>query len=316
MREKKIGVLMGGLSSERSVSLESGTAVLNALQRNNYHAVGIDVGLDLPVVLKSSGIETAFIALHGSFGEDGCVQGLLEMMQIPYTGSGVLASALAMHKRYAKSFFLQNDLLTAPFRHYRRGENVVLDKLPFAVPLIVKPVQGGSSVGVSKVTSETDLAKALDLAFGYDDEILIEQFIKAKEIQVGILEDAPIGAIEIVTKNEFYDYDAKYKKGKAEHIFPARLAPDVYRKTLEIGLVAHQALGCSGYSRVDLLVTDTGDCYILEVNTLPGMTALSLLPEIALKGVGLSFEDLVVRIIEGASLKKAVFGIIPRGAHE
>jgi len=138
-----------------------------------------------------------------------------------------------------------------------------------------------------------------------DDEILVEQYIKGKEIQIGILDDHTIGAIEIVPKNEFYDYDAKYNDDKAEHIFPARLRPDVYNKSLETGLEAHRVLGCSGYSRVDLLVTDSGDCYVLEVNTLPGMTALSLLPEIASKGAGLSFEDLVSRIIEGASLKKA-----------
>jgi D-alanine-D-alanine ligase len=306
MRQRKIGVLMGGYSSEREVSLDSGSAVLNALLKCNYNAVAIDVGHGLSDVLQRDCIEAAFIALHGSYGEDGCVQGLLEMMQIPYTGSGVLASALAMHKRYAKSFFQANGLLTAPYRSYRCSEKVKIGNLSFALPIVVKPTQCGSSVGVSIVKSEHQLEKALELAFKNDDEILIEQFIKGKEVQVGILDDAPIGAIEIVPKNEFYDYDAKYNEGKAEHIFPARLDPCVYQKALDSGLAAHRVLGCSGYSRVDLLVTDTGDCYVLEVNTLPGMTSLSLLPEIAAKGAGIAFEDLVVRIIEGASLHKHV----------
>lgn len=299
---KKIGVLMGGLSAEREVSLKSGAAVHKALQARGYKAIAIDVGRDLPEVLKRNGIETAFIALHGRYGEDGCVQGLLELLQIPYTGSGVLASALAMHKLYSKQAFIASGILTAPFRCYRRDETVKLSDLPFGLPLVVKPVQEGSSVGVSIVKEENQLTAALNMAFQHDDEILVEQYIKGQEVQVGILDDKPVGAIEIVPKNEFYDFEAKYTDGMAEHIFPARLEPLLYEKALRTGLAAHRALGCKGYSRVDLLVTGTGDCYVLEVNTLPGMTALSLLPEIASKGAGLSFEELVSRIIESASL--------------
>ena len=299
---KKIGVLMGGLSAEREVSLKSGAAVHKALLARGYHTVAIDVGRDLAEVLKREGIETAFIALHGRYGEDGCVQGLLELVQIPYTGSGVLASALAMHKLYSKQAFAAAGILTAPFRCYRLGETVTLSDLPFGLPLVVKPVQEGSSVGVSIVKEEKFLAVALAEAFLHDDEILVEQYIKGQEVQVGILDDYPIGAIEIVPKNEFYDFESKYTDGMAEHIFPARLESALYEKAQAIGLSAHRALGCRGYSRVDLLVTGTGDCYVLEVNTLPGMTALSLLPEIAAKGAGLAFEELVSRIIESASL--------------
>lgn len=298
----KIGVLMGGLSAEREVSLKSGAAVHKALQSQRYNAVAIDVGRDLAEVLKLEGIQTAFIALHGRYGEDGCVQGLLELMQIPYTGSGVLASALAMHKLYSKQAFAASGILTAPFRCFRRGEAVTLSDLPFDLPLVAKPVQEGSSVGVSIVKEKEQLVAALDMAFRYDDEVLVEQYIKGQEVQVGILDDRPVGAIEIVPKNEFYDFEAKYTDGMAEHIFPARLAPPLYEKAMGIGLAAHRALGCKGYSRVDLLVTGEGDCYVLEVNTLPGMTALSLLPEIAARGAGLSFEELVTRIIESASL--------------
>jgi D-alanine-D-alanine ligase len=305
VNQKIIGVLMGGLSTERNVSLNSGTAVLNGLLKRDYNAIGIDVGHDLPEVLRRENIEVAFIALHGSYGEDGCVQGMLELLGIPYTGSGVLASALAMHKRYAKSLFLAHGLMTAPFCHFRKGDEVNLLDLPFGLPVVVKPAQSGSSVGITIVKTEDKLANALDLALLHDDEILVEQYIRGKEIQIGILDDRPVGAIEIVPKNEFYDYDAKYNEDKAEHIYPARLDPGVYDKALATGLAAHQVLGCSNYSRVDLLVTDSADCYVLEVNTLPGMTSLSLLPEIASKGAGLSFEDLVIRIVEGASIKKA-----------
>jgi D-alanine-D-alanine ligase len=306
MKNKKIGVLYGGLSAEREVSLKSGAAVYQALVAGGYDAVLIDVDRNLATVLQREQIGAAFIALHGRYGEDGCVQGLLELLQIPYTGSGVLASALAMHKLYSKQTFTAAGILTAPFRCYRRGENVALADLPFGLPLVVKPVQEGSSVGISIVKNENQLAEALELAFRHDDEILLEQFVKGQEVQVGILDDRPIGAIEIVPKNEFYDFEAKYTDGMAEHIFPARLAAELYEKAQQTGLAAHRALGCRGYSRVDLLVTEAGDCYVLEVNTLPGMTALSLLPEIAAKGAGLSFTALVSRIIESAGLSVKV----------
>ncbi len=305
-KSKKIGVLYGGLSAERDVSLKSGAAVYGALIGAGYRAVLIDVGRDLVEVMQREDVAVAFVALHGRYGEDGCVQGVLELLQIPYTGSGVLASALAMHKLYSKRVFAASGILTAPFRCYGRNESVILSELPFALPVVVKPVQEGSSVGVSIVRDESQLAGALELAFRHDEEILVEQYIKGQEVQIGILDDQPIGAIEIVPKNEFYDFEAKYSDGMAEHLFPARLEPALYEKALRTGLAAHRSLGCRGYSRADLLVTAEGDCYVLEVNTLPGMTALSLLPEIALKGAGLSFEALVSRIIETASLSTKV----------
>ena len=302
MKTRKTAVLMGGLSAEREVSLKSGTAVYQALLAQGYDVVAIDAGRDLAAVLASEQIEGAFIALHGRYGEDGCVQGMLELMQIPYTGSGVLASALAMHKLYSKQTFASAGILTARFHHFRRGDRVFLDQLAFGLPLVVKPVQEGSSVGVSIVRQASQLEAALELAFRHDTEILVEQYIKGQEVQIGILDNQPIGAIEIVPRNEFYDFEAKYTAGMAEHIFPARLEAALYEKVQQVGLAAHLALGCSGYSRVDLLVTEDGDSYVLEVNTLPGMTALSLLPEIAAKGAGLPFEALVERIIEAATL--------------
>lgn len=294
---------MGGLSAEREVSLKSGNACLNALLSKGYNAVAIDAKRDLPFKLRDEGIEVAFIALHGRYGEDGTVQGMLELTGIPYTGSGVLASALAMDKVFSKKVFQASGLTIAPYHVVRRGESVDPATLGFPMPVVVKPSKEGSSVGVSIVRSEAGIPHALEIAFGYDEEVLVEKFIAGREVQVGILEDRALGAIEIVPKTEFYDFEAKYTPGMAEHIMPARLPKDAYDKVMETGLAAHRALGCYGFSRADFLVTDEGDCYLLEVNTMPGMTSLSLLPEIAMGGAGIGFEDLVERMLEGASLK-------------
>ena len=299
LKKKKIAVLMGGLSAEREVSLNSGKAVLASLVAQGYRAVGIDVGRDLPQRLAAEKIEIAFVALHGRFGEDGSVQGLLELMAIPYTGSGVLASALAIDKIASKVMFASAGMLLAPYQVLRRGEELNLSN---PLPVVVKPSREGSSVGVSIVREPGKMQAALDEAFRYDSEILIEGFIDGREVQVGILDGRAMGAIEIVPKGEFYDYEAKYTDGGAEHILPARVPAEVYERVLKEGEKAHAALGCDCYSRVDFLVTQKGECYLLEVNTLPGMTDLSLLPEIA-RGAGIEFGELVVRILLAASLK-------------
>jgi D-alanine-D-alanine ligase len=296
---KKIGVLMGGLSAEREVSLKSGGAVLATLTAKGYNAVGIDVDRNLAAQLVEHGIEIAFVALHGRFGEDGSVQGLLEMAGIPYTGSGVLASALAIDKVFSKIVFRSAGLSVAPYQVLRRGEKW---SLAHPLPVVVKPSREGSSVGVSIVKQMEDLETAVAEAFRYDSEVLIERFIDGREVQVGILDGKAMGAIEIVPKGEFYDFEAKYTPGMAEHILPARLPAPIYAEVLKFGEHAHAALACHGYSRVDFLVTEAGECYILEVNTLPGMTDLSLLPEIA-RGAGIEFPDLLERILLGAGLK-------------
>lgn len=302
MKTRKIGVLMGGLSAEREVSLNSGNAVHKALLDRGYNAVAIDVGRDVAARLTEERIEVAFICLHGRLGEDGTIQGMLEVMGIPYTGSGVLASALAMNKSVAKVVFAANGLTIAPYVVLRGNDTFNEEYAGFGFPLVVKPSQEGSSVGVSIVKSQGELLPALELAFRYDDELLVEKYIKGREIQVGILNDKALGAIEIIPKREFYDFEAKYTAGMAEHICPVQLEPGVYAKLLEQGEAAHRALGCSGYSRVDFLVTGEGECFLLEVNTLPGMTALSLLPEIA-QSAGYGFADLVETIICSAALK-------------
>ncbi len=302
MIKKRIAVLMGGMSAEREVSLASGASVHRALLARGHDAIAVDMGRDLAQVLTRENVGIAFICLHGRYGEDGAVQGLLELMGIPYTGSGVLASALAMNKIFAKQVFQSSGLTVAPYRVARRGSEPELGELGFSLPVVVKPSQEGSSVGVSIVRRAEDYRPAMDAAFAYDDEILVEEFIKGREIQVGILDERALGAIEIVPKKEFYDYEAKYTEGMAEHLLPAPLPPDLYSRVLKAGEKAHCSLGCSGYSRVDFLVTEAGECFLLEVNTLPGMTDLSLFPEIA-QGAGIGFEELVEKILNAASLK-------------
>ena len=303
MKAKKIGVLMGGLSAEREVSLKSGAAVHKALLARGYNAAAIDVGRDLSSRLAAEKIEVAFICLHGRYGEDGAVQGLLELAGIPYTGSGVLASALAMDKIFAKKIFAASGLTITPYVVFKRGGEVPDHSLlPFGLPVVVKPSREGSSVGVSIVKRGEEFRPALESAFSYDSEILVEKYVKGREIQVGILAEKGIGAIEIVPKNEFYDFEAKYTAGMATHIMPAPLPKDQYAELLRLGESAHAALGCSGYSRVDFIVTEAKEAYLLEVNTLPGMTALSLLPEIA-QHSGVGFEELVERILNSAAVK-------------
>ena len=302
MKTKKIGVLMGGLSAEREVSLKSGEAVHKALLARGYQAVAVDVGRDLSGRLATEKIEVAFVCLHGRYGEDGAVQGLLELMGIPYTGSGVLASALAMDKVFAKKIFAASGLTITPYVVFHKGDAPDPSMLTFGLPVVVKPSREGSSVGVSIVRKVEDLPKAFESAFGYDNEILVEKYVKGREIQVGILDEMGIGAIEIVPKNEFYDFEAKYTDGMATHIMPAPLPKDQYDELLRLGERAHAALGCSGYSRVDFIVTEGKEAYLLEVNTLPGMTALSLLPEIA-QSAGVLFPELVERIALSATVK-------------
>jgi D-alanine-D-alanine ligase len=302
--KKKIGVLMGGLSSEREVSLASGNAILEALKGKGYDAVAVDVGRDVGEQLRKSGVEVAFNGLHGKFGEDGAIQGLLEILGIPATGSGILASAMGMNKIISKTVFKAYGLHVGPFMVVSVGDKEPLTtaQMELGFPLVVKPSSEGSSVGVSMVNTGDELAPAVKLAFSYDREVLIEKYIRGMEVQVGVLGERALGAIEIVPKDVFYSYKAKYEQGMSEHFFPARVPEAIYKRTLDAGLAAHRALGCRGYSRVDFIIDAAGDPYILEVNTLPGMTATSLLPDIA-RGVGMSFPDLVEEILRLALQK-------------
>ncbi len=304
LKRKKIGVLLGGLSVEREVSQRTGAAVSGALKGLGYDVVDIDAQKDLPQRLLAEKIEVAFIALHGRFGEDGCIQGLLESMFIPYTGSGVLASAVAMEKVFSKQIFLGHGIPTPDHRSFKDIPSALaaIDALPFGFPVVVKPSREGSSVGVHVCKSVADYRVAVEDAGKYAGALMVEQYIKGREVQGAVLDDESLGAIEIVPANEFYDYDAKYKAGSGtRYLFPAPLPEDQYRRVNEVCLEAHRALGCSGATRSDVMVTPAGEVFLLEVNTLPGMTATSLLPKIA-QGRGISFPDLCERLLISAAL--------------
>ena len=295
---------MGGLSREREISLKTGKAVLKALIEKGYNACSIDVGHDIAETLAKEKIECAFTALHGRFGEDGTIQGMLELMRIPYTGSGVLSSALALHKIMAKKLFLYEKVPTPPFEAVLRQDigKESFKNISISLPLVIKPAREGSTIGVSIVRTEGELALSLKEAGKYDEEILVEKFVEGKEITVGILEDIPLPIIEIVPKSGFYNYHSKYTKGETQYIIPARIPREKYLYAQEISLKAFRALGCSGFARVDLMTDEQSDPFVIDVNTMPGMTETSLLPQAA-GYAGIPFEDLVERILLGASLK-------------
>lgn len=302
LTDKKIGVLMGGNSAERDVSLRSGMAVYNALKRKGYNAVAIDVGPDICSVLMNEGIDLAFLVLHGGYGEDGSIQGLLEVLGIPYTGSGVLASALSMDKEVSKKIFLYHGIPVPPFIVLSEEEIKSNEKdktlCPFDMPWVIKPSREGSSIGVSIVKTEGEINTALNSAFSFGTKVVIEKYIEGKEVQVGILNNRVLGSIEVRPKREFYSYEAKYTPGLTEYISPPEIPDRYLRKIEEFGLNAHIALGCKGATRVDTILSKEGEVYVLEVNTIPGMTETSLLPKIARQS-NLEFDDLIEEILMG-----------------
>ncbi len=305
LKKKRVGVLLGGMSVEREVSLRTGAAVTGALKGLGYDVVEIDAQKDLALKLSAERVEVAFIALHGRFGEDGTVQGLLETMFIPYTGSGVLASSVGMEKVFSKQIFLGHGIPTPAFVSFvdKAAALAAADGLPFPYPVVVKPSREGSSVGVHICKTREQYKVAVEDAAKYAGALMAEQYVKGREVQGAVLDGEPLGAIEIVPANEFYDYDAKYKAGSGtKYLFPAPLPPAQYARVNEVCLAAHQALSCSGATRSDVIVTEAGEVFLLEVNTLPGMTATSLLPKIA-AGRGIDFPALCERLLLGASLK-------------
>ncbi len=303
MRNRRIGVLMGGLSSEKAVSLDTGDAVLGALTDLGYDAHPVFVDRDLDLALRQAQIDVAFNALHGRYGEDGCVQGMLETLGIPYTGSDVLASALAMHKVKAKEIFRLHNLPTPAY--YVMPQDHEADPVAyhgdFGFPAVVKPVGEGSSVGVEIVDNEDELRDACERAFCFDNDLLIERFIAGQEVSVAVLGGRALGAVEVEAHDGFYDYSAKYSSGQTDYHIPPRLSPERYRGILTQAERAHRALGCSGATRVDMMVSESGNEYILEINTLPGMTPTSLLPKVA-AAAGMEFPQLVEAILQGARI--------------
>lgn len=299
LKTKKIGVLLGGDSSERAVSLKSGMAVYNALKAKEYHVAAIDAAKDLCRLLKKEDIDIAFIALHGGHGENGAVQGLLEVMNIPYTGSGVLASALAMDKEASKKIFLHHHIPVPAFGIVRSEmAKTTRVRINFPFPWVVKPASEGSSVGVEIVRDKSGFSKALGKALSYGERVIVEQHIRGREVQIGILNDKVLGGVEVRPSLEFYNYEAKYTAGLTEYILPPRLSSRTYEKAKDAAFSAHRALGCRGATRVDLIIDDKGMPFVLEVNTIPGMTETSLLPKIA-KQAGYDFPTLIEEILGG-----------------
>ena len=299
-REKRIGVLMGGISAEREVSLRSGAAIYNALKGLSYNVVSIDVGPDICSLLDREKIEAAFLALHGGYGENGSIQGMLDVLGIPYTGSGVLASALAMDKEASKKIFIFHEIPVPPFVVFDKELSKVLPlQLPsFDLPWVIKPATEGSSVGVNIVRDKDGLKKALDQAHSYGSRIILERFIAGKEVHIGVLNGKVLGGVEVRPSLEFYNYEAKYTPGLTEYILPPEIEARVYEKAVTAALSAHEVLGCRGATRVDLRIDSEGNPYVLEVNTIPGMTETSLLPKIA-KLAGYDFPRLIEEILKG-----------------
>lgn len=330
-----IALIAGGISSERDVSLTSGSAILKALRENGHNVKVIDpiygekeasedvifknlVSSEYPTyeamqdLLRKSrrkviecinsglfdDIDLAFIGLHGKYGEDGRIQTLLDLRGIKYTGSDILSSAAAMDKNVAKMVFRYNNIPTADWIMLQKQDNVKIEDVlrRISLPFVIKPNDEGSTVGLTVVNDESEISGAIELAFKYTDKIMVEKYVKGRELTVSILGDTAYPLIEIKPKEGFYDYFHKYTKGMTEYICPAEVKEETSKKAQEIALKAYHSLGCSVYSRVDFLLDDDEELHCLEVNTLPGMTELSLVPK-AVKARGMEFNELIENII-------------------
>lgn len=302
-KKRRVGVLMGGLSAERAISLKTGQAIFQSLKRQRFNVVAIDAGRRLPQQLRQHAIDLAYIALHGPGGEDGAVQGLLEWMKIPYTGSGVLASALAMDKIASKRLFDAAHLTTAPWAALSSDDRTeaLAHAQKIGFPVVVKPACQGSAFGVSIVKSPAQFQAALRAAFRYGPNILVEKMLQGPEITVGVLGDQPLPIIEIIPARSrtFYDFHAKYAPGGSRHLLPARLTRRHADRARVLALSACRVLGTRAVARVDFIVDARRGPALLEVNTIPGMTETSLLPEAA-RAAGFDFDALVLKIAEAS----------------
>ena len=297
----RIGVLAGGPSSEREISLKSGKAVFKALHGAGLDAVFMDVNEEGFVrAIDRSGIDVAFITLHGRFGEDGTAQKILEKRNIRYTGSGPVSSALALDKLASKKRFEKEGLKIPGFCAVKAGEDI--SRLDIRFPCVVKPRCEGSSIGLSVVHSEDLILKAVKEAAEFGENVLIEDFVIGREITVGVLDDRALPVVEIIPADGVYDFEAKYRSTATRYMTPADLEGEQYARVQEAGLKAHRALGCESFSRVDLMLSEEGEIFVLEVNTIPGLTERSLLP-MAAKAAGLDFLQLCVKMLCGALSK-------------
>lgn len=295
LKNKKIGVLCGGTSSEREISLKSGKAVYCALKKMGFNASMIDAGKNVAEKLLKNKIEIAYIALHGPMGEDGTIQGLLEIMGIPYTGCGVFSSSASMDKVIAKKIFGYAQIPTPKWHAVEKIKPVC--KIKF--PVVVKPAKQGSAIGISIVNNKQEFQKASKLAFSYDDNVLAEQYIKGTEITAGVLNGKALPVIEIVPDGKFYDFKSKYTAGKSKHIIPPRLPKTVISSIQKTAVRVYEEFKCKSTCRVDMIVDKNNNIWVLELNTLPGMTETSLFPDAA-RALNMSFEDLVLEILKSA----------------
>ena len=303
LQTKHIGVLMGGQSAERNISLKSGQAVTDSLMRQGYRVTSIDVSPHVGEDLRREHIDIAFLALHGPGGEDGAIQGFLEVMDIPYTGSGIEASAVGMNKVLTKAVLRASGLPTPPslvLSPYTIAS--LLEKeatLPFSFPAVAKPVAQGSSFGVSIVRNVNDVQDAYTAAISYGHQVMIEQLVGGAEYTVGIIDDTPLPVLEILLEHTLFDFDTKYETSIKSHAVCASLSPERAREIQQIALRVHQDIGCRGVSRVDIRVDDEDSPFVLEINTIPGMTNESLLP-LAAREADIPYDNLVERILHAA----------------
>jgi D-alanine-D-alanine ligase len=304
---KRVAVVMGGLSAEREVSLNTGAGVLAALLERGWDAVGVDwaEGANLAQLIEDNGADVVWNALHGTFGEDGAVQGLCACVRVPCTGSGILASALAMDKVMSKRIFESNRIPTPRWRLLAHdgpadGGDAVTALADWPLPCVIKPANEGSSVGVSVIDTPDHLAAAVALARTFHGPVIVENYIAGTEVFVGILNDRVLGSVEVRPATKFYDYEAKYKRTDTKYLLPPELPLDVIEHCHQHALASYRALGCSGHARPDLRITPEGGVFVLEVNTLPGMTKTSLLPKIA-KTAGMDYATLCEEILASAT---------------
>ena len=307
-KNAKIAVLAGGMSSEKEVSMRSGTNCFNALKRLGYaNAELVVVDENIAKVLKDRNFDYAYNALHGKYGEDGCIQGILEILKIPYTGCGVMASAICMNKEYTKRILSNcSDIPLIKSVFVRKGDDVMEMTKCLKYPLITKPVSEGSSFGMTKVNKPEELMAAYQEAIKFNDDVLIEEFVNGFFITVGVLEkdgeNFATEILQIMPKTEWYDFEAKYTKGMSEFILPAQLDEETTKEIKEISIKAHETAGCRGVSRVDFMVSNNRP-YFLEINTSPGMTETSDLPAQS-AAMGIDYDNLVQLILNSAGLNK------------
>ncbi|MCC2646598.1 MAG: ddlB [Rickettsiaceae bacterium] len=297
--KKHVVILEGGMSAERAVSLSSGRGVTEALIENGYKVTSVDFGADIAEVLMRLKPDIVYNCLHGTYGEDGCIPGLLNIMRIPYTHSGVCSSAIGFNKERSRDFFLSQDIKCAKGKIVDKLDNLKEDPMPR--PYVIKPLDQGSSIGI-EIIFEKDNFSFADYSFPYGPKILVEKYVKGREMQVAVLNGKALGVLEIKPLfKRFYDYETKYTDGMAEHIMPAQIPAHIYQKLMDISEKMFNNMGCKGIARAEFLYCEEDDeCYALELNTHPGMTPLSICPEIAAYR-GINFNDLVEEVLKSAS---------------